>query len=178
MLAWYAVSTYSGYEKQVKRFLEELVEQNNMQERITEVMVPKDEVLELKSGKKRKVERKFFPGYVLVKMEMDDETWHLIKNTPRVMGFVGASSGNSRPRPISDAELQLIRQRMSEGSARPSPKIMFEVGELVRVVDGPFNDFNGTVEEVNYEKDRLLVLVQIFGRSTPVELNFGQVEKG
>lgn len=178
MLAWYAVSTYSGYEKQVKRFLEDRVAQNNVQDKIKEVMVPQEQVVEMKAGKKRKTERKFFPGYVLVKMEMDDDTWHLVKNVPRVVGFVGASMENNlRPRPLSDAEVANIQKRMSEGSDKTGPEILFEAGEIVRVTDGPFNDFSGMVEEVNYEKSKLLVLVQIFGRSTPVELGFTQVEK-
>ncbi len=178
MLAWYAVSTYSGYEKQVKRSLEDRVAQNNVQDKITEVMIPQEQIVEMKAGKKRKAERKFFPGYVLVRMEMDDDTWHLIKNVPRVVGFVGASMENNlRPRPLSDAEIANIQKRMSEGSSKVGPEILFEAGEEVRVTDGPFNDFSGMVEEVNYEKSKLLVLVQIFGRSTPVELDFTQVEK-
>lgn len=177
MLAWYAVSTYSGCEKQVKRSLEDRITQNKMQEAIPEVIIPQEEVVEMKAGKKRKTERKFFPGYILVKMEMNDDTWHLINSAPRVMGFVGASPGNPRPRPINEKEIENIHQRMDEGTDKPRPKVLFEAGEVVRVTDGPFNDFNGMVEEVNYEKSRLLVLVQIFGRSTPVELDFSQVEK-
>ena len=178
MFSWYAVSIYSGYEKQVKRSLEDRVAQNNMQDKIKEVLIPQEQVVEMKAGKKRKTERKFFPGYVLVRMEMDDDTWHLVRNVPRVMGFVGASAENNlRPRPLSDAEIANIMQRMSEDGDKSRPEILFEAGEVVRVTDGPFNDFNGMVEEVNYEKNKLLVLVQIFGRSTPVELSFSQVEK-
>ena len=177
MLAWYAVSIFSGYEKQVKQFLEERIVQNNMQDRITQIIVPKEEVVEMKAGQKRKTERKFFPGYVLIEMELDDETWHLIKNAPRVMGFVGTSTTTNKPRPISEKEISAIHQRMSDGAEKPRPKILFEAGEIVRVIEGPFNDFSGMIEEVNYEKSRLLVLVQIFGRSTPVELSFSQVEK-
>jgi transcriptional antiterminator NusG len=134
-----------------------------------------EEVIEMREGQKRRSERKFFPGYVLVQMEMDDQTWHLVKDVPKVMGFIGGTS--DKPAPISDAEAEAILQRIRDGVDKPKPKVLFEPGEVVRVIDGPFNDFNGVVEEVNYEKNRLLVAVQIFGRSTPVELEFGQVEK-
>ena len=140
------------------------------------MLVPTEEVVEMREGQKRKSDRKFFPGYVLVQMDMDDDTWHLVKSVPRVMGFIGGSSDN--PAPITDKEADVILRRVEEGVDKPKPKILFEPGEVVRINDGPFNDFNGVVEEVDYEKSRLRVSVLIFGRSTPVELEFGQVEKG
>ncbi len=173
---WYVVHVYSGFENQVRRSLEERVRHAGMEERFGEVLVPTEEVVEMRAGQKRKSDRKFFPGYVLVQMEMDDETWHLVKDVPKVMGFVGGTT--DRPAPISDREAQRILERVKEGVEKPKPKVLFEPGEIVRVVDGPFADFNGVVEEVNYEKNRLRVAVLIFGRSTPVELEFGQVEKG
>ena len=157
------------------RALAERIELSGLQGKFGEVLVPAEEVVEMKAGKKRRSERKFFPGYVLVEMELDDSTWHLVKETPRVMGFIGGKA--DQPAPISNAEAQAILQRVQVGSEKITPKIVFEPGEMVRVVDGPFNDFNGVVEEVNYEKNRLHVAVTIFGRSTPVELDFGQVEK-
>jgi len=157
------------------RALAERIELSGLQDKFGEVLVPAEEVVEMKAGKKRRSERKFFPGYVLVEMELDDSTWHLVKETPRVMGFIGGKA--DQPAPISNAEAQAILQRVQVGSEKITPKIVFEPGEMVRVVDGPFNDFNGVVEEVNYEKNRLHVAVRIFGRSTPVELDFGQVEK-
>lgn len=172
---WYVVHAYSGFENQVKRSLEERVARSGMQDRFGEILVPTEEVVEMREGQKRKSERKFFPGYVLVQMEMDDETWHLVKDVPKVMGFIGGTS--DRPAPISDREADQILNRIQEGVEKPRPKVLFEVGEVVRVTDGPFNDFNGVVEEVNYEKSRLRVAVLIFGRSTPVELEFSQVEK-
>ncbi|MAT65841.1 MAG: transcription termination/antitermination protein NusG [Gammaproteobacteria bacterium] len=172
---WYVVHAYSGFENQVKRSLEERVARSGMQEKFGEILVPTEEVVEMREGQKRKSERKFFPGYVLVQMEMDDETWHLVKDVPKVMGFIGGTS--DRPAPISDREADQILNRIQEGVEKPRPKVLFEVGEVVRVTDGPFNDFNGVVEEVNYEKSRLRVAVLIFGRSTPVELEFSQVEK-
>jgi transcriptional antiterminator NusG len=175
-LRWYVVHAYSGYEAQVKRSLEERIKRYGMEAKFGEILVPTEEVVEMRDGQKRRSERKFFPGYVLVKMEMDDETWHLVKDVPKVMGFIGGSS--DKPAPISDKEADAILQRMQEGIEKPKPKVLFEPGEVVRVTDGPFNDFNGVVEEVNYDKNRLLVAVQIFGRSTPVELEFHQVEKG
>jgi transcriptional antiterminator NusG len=174
-LRWYVVHAYSGYEGQVKRSLEERIKRYGMEDMFGEILVPTEEVVEMRDGQKRKSERKFFPGYVLVQMEMNDESWHLVKDVPKVMGFIGGSS--DRPAPISDREADTILQRIQEGVEKPKPKVWFEVGEVVRVTDGPFNDFNGVVEEVNYEKSRLLVAVQIFGRSTPVELEFHQVEK-
>lgn len=171
---WYVVHAYSGFEKKVASSLKERIELHGMQEKFGDVLVPTEEVVEMRSGQKRKSERKFFPGYVLVQMELDDDTWHLVKETPRVMGFIGGKA--DKPAPITDAEADAILQRVQSGD-KPRPKTIFEPGEMVRVVDGPFNDFNGVVEEVNYEKNRLQVAVLIFGRSTPVELEFSQVEK-
>lgn len=173
---WYVVQAFSQYEKSVMRSLQEQIALHGMEDRFGDILVPTEEVVEMKEGKKRKSERKFYPGYVLVNMEMDDETWHLVKGIPRVLGFVGGNA--DRPAPITEEEAALILDRVAEGGEAPRPKTLFEPGELVRVTDGPFADFNGTVEEVNYEKSRLQVAVMIFGRSTPVELDFGQVEKG
>ena len=174
-LHWYVVHAYSGFENQVKRALEDRVARGGMQDLFGEILVPTEEVVEMREGQKRKSERKFFPGYVLVQMEMNDDTWHLVKDAPKVMGFIGGTS--DKPAPISDKEADSILQRVKEGVDKPRPKVLFEPGEVVRVTDGPFNDFNGVVEDVNYEKSRLRVAVLIFGRSTPVELEFGQVEK-
>jgi transcriptional antiterminator NusG len=173
---WYVVHAYSGFENQVKRSLQEHIRRAGMEDSFGDILVPTEEVVEMKAGQKRRSERKFFPGYVLVQMDMSDETWHLVKNVPRVMGFIGVSG--TKPTPISDREAEQILGRMREGAEKPRPKVLFEVGEVVRVTDGPFTDFNGVVEEVNYEKSRLRVAVLIFGRSTPVELEFDQVEKG
>jgi len=175
-LRWYVVHAYSGFENQVKRSLEERVRHSEMQEKFGDILVPTEEVVEMREGQKRKSDRKFFPGYVLVQMEMDDETWHLVKSVPRVMGFIGGTS--DKPAPITEKEANAILQRVQDGVDKPRPKILFEPGEVVRIIDGPFNDFNGVVEEVDYEKSRMRVSVLIFGRSTPVELEFGQVEKG
>ncbi len=172
---WYVVHAYSGYEKKVALSLRERIERYAMQDKFGDVLVPTEEVVEMRAGQKRKSERKFFPGYVLVHMELDDDSWHLVKETPRVMGFIGGKA--DKPAPITDKEAQAILRRVEVGSEKPRPKTLFEPGEMVRVVDGPFNDFNGAVEEVNYEKNRLRVAVLIFGRSTPVELDFSQVEK-
>jgi transcriptional antiterminator NusG len=174
-LQWYVVHAYSGFENQVKRALEDRVARAGMEDLFGEILVPTEEVVEMRDGTKRRSERKFFPGYVLVQMEMNDDTWHLVKDAPKVMGFIGGTS--DRPAPITQREADAILQRVQEGVDKPKPKVLFEVGEVVRVIDGPFNDFNGVVEEVNYEKSRLRVSVLIFGRSTPVELEFGQVEK-
>lgn len=174
-LRWYVVQAFSGFEGQVKRSLEERIKRFHMEDYFGQILVPTEEVVEMKDGQKRKSERKFFPGYVLVQMDFNDEAWHVVKAVPRVLGFIGGSEG--RPAPIKDSEAQAILQRMQEGLEKPKPKVLFEIGELVRVIDGPFNDFSGVVEEVNYDKSRLLVAVQIFGRSTPVELEFHQVEK-
>ncbi len=172
---WYVVHAYSGYEKTVKRSLEERIRRAGMEDQFGEVLVPTEEVVEMKGGQKRNSDRKFFPGYVLVEMEMTDETWHLVKDVPKVMGFIGGTA--DRPAPISQREADAILNRVREGVDKPRPKVLFEPGEVVRVIDGPFNDFNGVVEEVNYDKNRLRVAVLIFGRSTPVELEFHQVEK-
>lgn len=174
-MRWYVVHTYSGFEKYVARSLKEHIKNAHMEDKFGEILVPMEEVVEMKSGQKRTSERKFFPGYVLVKMEMDDETWHLVKSVPKVSGFVGGSG--SKPAPISDKEAQAILQQVQEGVEKPRPKFSFTPGEQVRVTDGPFADFNGTVEDVNYEKNKLKVSVSIFGRMTPVELDFSQVEK-
>ncbi|MCO5107880.1 MAG: transcription termination/antitermination protein NusG [Burkholderiaceae bacterium] len=172
---WYVVHAYSGMEKSVGRAIQERVDRAGMQDKFGRIMVPTEEVVEMKNGQRTLTQRRFFPGYVLVEMEMDDDTWHLVKHTNKVTGFVGGA-GN-RPSPISEKEVQAILDQMQEGVEKPKPKVLFEVGEMVRVKDGPFNDFNGNVEEVNYEKSRLRVSVTIFGRATPVELEFGQVEK-
>jgi transcriptional antiterminator NusG len=175
-MRWYVVHAYSGFEGKVKLSLEERIERFGMQDKFGQILVPKEEVVEMKEGQQRRSERKFFPGYVLVQMDMDDDTWHLVKDTPKVMGFIGGTS--DKPAPITNKEADAILHRVQEGVDKPKPKVLFEVGEVVRVTDGPFNDFNGVVEEVNYEKSKLRVAVLIFGRSTPVELEFGQVEKG
>ena len=174
-MRWYVVHAYSGFENRVKQSLLERIERSGMQDKFGEIMVPTEEVVEMREGQKRRSERKFFPGYVLVQMEMNDDTWHLVKDAPKVMGFIGGTS--DKPAPITQREADSILQRVQEGADKPKPKVLFEVGEVVRVIDGPFNDFNGVVEEVNYDKSRLRVSVLIFGRSTPVELEFGQVEK-
>ncbi len=181
---WYVVHAYSGFEKTVAQALRDRIMRTGMQDRFGEVMVPTEEVIEMRSGQKRRSERKFFPGYVLVQIathdeagipRIDSESWHLVKETPKVMGFIGGTAAS--PLPIRDDEADAILQRVQEGVEKPRPKVLFEPGQMVRVVDGPFNDFNGVVEEVNYEKSRVRVAVLIFGRSTPVELEFGQVEK-
>lgn len=174
-LNWYVVHAYSGFEDRVMSTLKERVVQYGMEDNFGEILVPKEEVVEMREGKKRTTDRKFFPGYVLVQMEMNDDTWHMVKDMPRVLGFIGGTS--DRPAPISEAEANSILQRVEEGVDKPTPKVMFEAGEVIRVIDGPFKDFNGVVEEVNYEKNRLRVSVLIFGRSTPVDLEFTQVEK-
>jgi transcriptional antiterminator NusG len=173
---WYVVHAYSGFEQQVKRSLEERIQRKGVQDKFGEILVPTEEVVEMREGQKRRSERKFFPGYVLVQMEMDDDTWHLVQDVPKVLGFIGGTG--DRPSPISDKEANAILQRVQEGVEKPRPKVLFEPGEMVRIIEGPFNDFNGVVEEVDYEKSKMRVSVLIFGRSTPVELEFGQVEKG
>ena len=172
---WYVVHAYSGMEKSVKKALVERVARSGMEHQFGEILVPTEEVVEVKNGHKSVTERRFFPGYVLVEMDMTDESWHLVKNTAKVTGFVGGKA--NRPTPISQKEVEKIMAQMQEGVEKPRPKTLFEVGEMVRVKEGPFTDFNGNVEEVNYEKSRLRVSVTIFGRATPVELEFGQVEK-
>jgi len=179
-MQWYVVHTYSQFEKSVQRALAERIQRDGMQDKFGQILVPVEEVLELKTTKsgQQKVlsERKFFPGYVLVEMEMTDESWHLVKNTPKVTGFLGGTA--MKPTPISQREVDNIMQQMQAGVEKPRPKVLFEVGESVRVKEGPFTDFNGVVEDVNYDMNKLRVAVTIFGRSTPVELDFGQVEKG
>jgi transcriptional antiterminator NusG len=174
-LRWYVVQAFSGYEKSVKRSLEERIIRFEMQSKFGDILVPTEEVVEMRDGKKRRSERKFFPGYVLVQMEMDDDSWHLVKDAPRVLGFIGGKKDD--PAPITDKEVDAILNRIQEGTDKPKPKVLFESGELVRIIDGPFNDFNGVVEEVDYDKSRMRVSVSIFGRSTPVDLQFIQVEK-
>ena len=174
-LHWYVVHAYSGFEHNVMRSLDERIKLYGMEENFGKIIVPTETVVEMRNGKKRKSDRKFFPGYVLVQMEMNDDTWHMVKDIPKVLGFIGGS--NNEPTPISDEEAKAILQQVEEGVDKPKPKILFEPGEVVRVTDGPFKDFNGVVEEVNYEKSRLRVSVVIFSRSTPVDLEFGQVEK-
>lgn len=175
-MQWFVVQAFSNYEKRVQSALQESIERHGMQAFFGEILVPTEEVVEMKGGQKRTSERKFFPGYVLVHMVMNDDTWHLVKSTPRVSGFIGGKA--SEPTPLTDAEAEGILQQVREGADQPRHKFSFEPGELVRVTEGPFADFNGTVEDVNYEKSKLRVAVSIFGRSTPVELDFGQVEKG
>lgn len=172
---WYVVHAYSGMEKSVMRALQERIDRAGMQSQFGKILVPSEEVVEMKNGQKKVAERRFYPGYVLVEMEMTDDTWHLVKNTNKVTGFIGGKA--NRPTPISEKEVQKIMDQMVEGAEKPRPKILFEVGELVRVKEGPFTDFNGSVEEVNYDKSKLRVSVTIFGRATSVEMEFGQVEK-
>jgi transcriptional antiterminator NusG len=172
---WYVVHAYSGFEKSVQRTLTERIKRSELQEQFGKILVPVEEVVEMKSGQKAISERKFFPGYVLVEMEMTDDTWHLVKSTPKVTGFVGGTA--NRPTPITQKEVDAILRQVQEGVEKPRPKVLFEMGEAVRVKEGPFTDFHGNVEDVNYEKSKLRVSVTIFGRSTPVELDFSQVEK-
>lgn len=172
---WYVVQAYSGSEKFVQVALKERIASTGNEEKFGEILVPTEDIVEIKSGKKRKSERKFFPGYVLVNMEMDDETWHLVKSTPKVLGFIGGTS--DKPAPLTEKEAENLLQQLQDNTDKPKPKVLFEPGELIRVIEGPFADFNGTVEEVNYEKNKLRVAVLIFGRSTPVDLDFSQVEK-
>ncbi|MCW8826621.1 MAG: transcription termination/antitermination protein NusG [Gammaproteobacteria bacterium] len=174
-LRWYVVHAYSNFEQRVKQSLEERIERYGMQDKFGEILVPTEEVVEMRDGQKRSTSRKFFPGYVLVQMELDDDTWHMVKDVPRVLGFIGGTA--DRPAPISDDEANRILNRIQEGVEKPRPKVLYEAGEVVQITDGPFNDFSGVVEEVDYEKNRLRVAVLIFGRSTPVDLEFGQVEK-
>ena len=181
---WYVVHAYSGFEKSVAQALRDRIARTGMEDRFGDVLVPTEEIIEMRAGQKRRSERKFFPGYVLVQIvthdeggipRIDSESWHLVKETPKVMGFIGGTAAS--PLPIKDEEADMILQRVQDGVEKPRPKVLFEAGQMVRVTEGPFNDFNGVVEEVNYEKSRLRVAVLIFGRSTPVELEFGQVEK-
>jgi len=174
-LRWYVVHAYSNFENKVKQALEERVKREGLEQYFGKILVPTEEVVEMRMGQQRKSERKFFPGYVLVQMELTDETWHLVKDVPRVLGFIGGTS--DRPAPISEKEAMSILSRVEDGVNKPRPKVLFEVGEVIRVIDGPFKDFNGVVEEVNYEKSKLKISVLILGRATSVELVFGQVEK-
>ncbi|QGU32813.1 transcription termination/antitermination protein NusG [Thermochromatium tepidum] len=173
---WYVIHAYSGFEGQVKRSLEERIKRAGLEDLFGQILVPTEEVVEMRGGQQRKSERKFFPGYVLVHMELTDETWHLVKNVPKVMGFIGGTG--DRPAPIPDAQAEAILRRLQESGEKPRPKVIYEPGEVVHVIDGPFTDFNGVVEDVDYDKSRVKVSVLIFGRSTPVELEFSQVEKG
>ncbi len=174
-LRWYVVHAYSNFENKVKQALEDRIKREGLEQYFGKILVPTEEVVEMRMGQQRKSERKFFPGYVLVQMELTDETWHLVKDVPRVLGFIGGTS--DRPAPISEKEAMSILDRVEEGVNKPRPKTLFEAGEVIRVIDGPFKDFNGVVEEVNYEKNKLKISVLIFGRSTSVELGFSQVEK-
>jgi len=175
LMRWYVVHAYSGMEKAVERNLRERIDRSGMQAKFGRILVPTEEVVEMKNGKKSVTERRFFPGYVLVEMVMDDESWHLVKNTSKVTGFVGGAK--NRPSPISEDEVMKIVTQMQEGTEKPRPKVEWVVGEVVRVKDGPFTDFNGAIEDVNYDKNKMRVSVTIFGRATPVELDFHQVEK-
>ncbi len=175
-MRWYVVHAYSQYENSVMKALRERIDRADLGEQFGEILVPTEEVVEIRDGVKRTTERKFFPGYVLVQMDMNEQTWHLVKSTPKVLGFIGGTS--DKPAPISDKEAEKILNRVTESVEKPRPKTLYDPGESVRVTDGPFADFSGVVEEVNYEKNRLRVAVLIFGRSTPVELEFSQVEKG
>jgi len=175
-LRWYVIHAYSGFEQQVIRSLEERIKLHAMEDKFGQILVPTEEVVEMRDGQKRKSSRKFFPGYVLIQMDMDDDSWHLVKDAPKVMGFIGGTS--DKPAAITEKEADAILNRVQEGAEKPRPKVLFEPGEVVRINEGPFNDFNGVVEEVDYDKSRLRVEVSIFGRSTPVDLEFSQVEKG
>jgi len=174
-MRWYVVHAYSGMEKSVQRALTERIERAGMQDKFGQILVPSEEVVEVKNGTKAVTERRLFPGYVFVEMEMTDDTWHLVKNTSKVTGFIGGKS--NKPTPIAPHEVAKIMQQVQEGVEKPRPKVLYEVGEVIRIKDGPFTDFNGNVEEVNYEKSKVRVTVTIFGRATPVELDFSQVEK-
>ncbi len=172
---WYVVQAWSGYENQVMRALQERIGRSDLQDMFGRIMVPTEDVVEMRDGKKCRSDRKFFPGYVLVQMEMNESTWHLVKSAPKVLGFIGGTGVH--PTPITNEEAEAILQRVEDGVNKPKPKVLYEVGEVVRIKDGPFTDFNGVVEEMNLEKNKLRISVLIFGRSTPVELDFSQVEK-
>ena len=172
---WFVLQAYSGFEKQVRSLLDQRIADSDLRDKFGDILTPCEDVVEMRHGKKRQTTRKLFPGYIFINMEMTDTTWHLVNSVPKIKGFIGANRDN--PTPLVDAEVQSILQGIEAGARKPKPKVLFEAGEMVRVIDGPFDDFNAVVEEVSYEKDKLLVSVQIFGRSTPVELSFGQVEK-
>lgn len=174
-MRWYAVQAFSGFEKSVKKGLEERIARSDIEDMFGDILVPVEEVIEVKNGVKSITERKLYPGYVLVQMQMSDQSWHLVKSTPRVTAFIGGTA--QKPTPIKDKEVEIILQRMDESKSNPTQKLTFDRGEAVRVVDGPFKDFSGSVEDINYEKNKLRVSVVIFGRATPVELDFNQVEK-
>jgi transcriptional antiterminator NusG len=174
-MRWYAVQAFSGMEKSVKAGLEERITRSNLQDQFGDILVPVEEVVEMKGGQKTISERRLYPGYVLVQMDMTDESWHLVKSTPRVTSFIGGTA--QRPTPIKDKEVEIILRRMDDSKSNPTQKMTFEKGESVRVIDGPFKDFSGSVEEINYDKNKVRVSVVIFGRATPVELDFAQVEK-
>ncbi len=175
-MRWYVIHAFSGFEGQVRRSLFDRIKREGKEAFFGDILVPTEEVVEIRGGQQRKSERKFFPGYVLIQMEMTDETWHLVKDVPKVMGFIGGQG--DRPAPIPDSQADAILQRIQDGVEKPRPKVLYEPGEVVRVIDGPFTDFNGVVEEVDYDKSRVKVSVLIFGRSTPVDLEFAQIEKG
>ena len=175
-MKWYILQAFSGYENKVKQTLEDTIKRNGLEKSFEKILVPTEEVLEIKEGQKKRTERKYFPGYVMIKMDLNDETWHLVRNAPKVLGFVGGTS--DRPIPLSQNEADDIIQSMQEGVDKPKPKIMFEPGEVIRITDGPFNDFNGVVEKVDFDKNRLKVSVLVFGKPTPIELSLTQVEKG
>ena len=175
-MKWYVLQAFSGYENKVKQTLEDSIKREGLEKSFGEILVPTEEVLEIKEGQKKRTERKYFPGYVMIKMDLNDDTWHLVKNSPKVLGFVGGTG--DRPIPLPSGEAENLIQSMQEGVDRPSPKVMFEPGEIVRITDGPFNDFNGVVETVDFEKNRLKVSVLVFGKPTPIELSLTQVEKG
>ncbi|MEK9649861.1 MAG: transcription termination/antitermination protein NusG [Gammaproteobacteria bacterium] len=174
-MEWYVIQAYSGFEQKVKTAIEERIKLANLNDSFGEILIPTEQVVELKSGKKKKTERKFFPGYILIQMDLNEDTWQLVKHTPRVTSFVGGT--NEKPKPISENDVNSILNRIEVGEEAPRPKTLFEPGEVVRVCDGPFNDFNGVVEEINYERNQVKVSVQILGRSTPVHLDFMQIEK-
>ena len=176
IMKWYVLQAYSGYENKVKQTLEEMIKREGLESSFGEILVPTEEVLEIKEGQKKRTERKYFPGYVMIKMDMNDNTWHLVKNSPKVLGFVGGTS--DKPIPLGSNEADNLIQSMKQDSDQPRPKVMFEPGEIVRITDGPFNDFNGEVEKVDFEKNRLTVKVLVFGKPTPIELSLTQVEKG
>tara|TARA_B100000700_G_scaffold91646_1_gene103460 strand:- start:445 stop:972 length:528 start_codon:yes stop_codon:yes gene_type:complete len=175
-MKWYVLQAYSGYENKVKQTLEEMIKREGLESSFGDILVPTEEVLEIKEGQKKRTERKYFPGYVMIKMDMNDNTWHLVKNSPKVLGFVGGTS--DKPIPLGNNEAESLIQSMQQDSDQPRPKVMFEPGEIVRITDGPFNDFNGEVEKVDFEKNRLTVKVLVFGKPTPIELALTQVEKG